>query len=80
MLAWLSFTSVPAPYFGGTVHATPFDAQFLFPADASGSFSAYTTWPDGVPPGTDAWFQFLVQDPSVIWGITLSNAVRATTP
>jgi hypothetical protein len=39
-----------------------------------------TTWPTGIPPGTEAWFQFLIQDLSVLWDITLSNAVKATTP
>ncbi len=80
LLAWISFTSVPATFFGGTVHATPFANQFLFFADAAGEFSAYTNWPEGLPPGTEAWFQFLVQDPSVVWGITLSNGLKATTP
>ena len=29
---------------------------------------------------SELWFQFLVQDISVIWEITLSNALKATTP
>ena len=80
MLAWLSFAPTPAPYFGGTVHALPFNSQFVFSADAAGQFSIATTWPAGIPTGTQAWFQFLVEDPSVIWGITLSNALRISTP
>ena len=80
MLAWVSLSSTPASFFGGTLHATPFSSQYALPADASGSFSAYTTWPDGLPPGTEAWFQFIVQDPSVLWGLTLSNGLKATTP
>ena len=46
----------------------------------SGGFSAAASWPPGIPPGTEAYFQFFVDDPSVIWGLTLSNAVRGTTP
>jgi hypothetical protein len=80
MLAWLSLTSVPVNYFGGTIHANPPTNQFLFFADPAGSFSVSTTWPSGIPAGTQAWFQFIVQDPSVPAGLTLSNAVRATTP
>jgi uncharacterized membrane protein len=80
MLAWLSFSSVPQSFFGGTIHATPFANQFLFSADAAGSFAASTTWPNGVPSGTEVWFQFIVQDLSVIHGLTLSNGLKATTP
>jgi len=80
MLAWLSFASVPQSFFGGTVFATPFDAQFLFASDAAGEFSVGTVWPTGVPAGTEAWFQFIVSDPTVLWGLTLSNALKATAP
>jgi hypothetical protein len=62
------------------VHTFPFTSQVLFFADAGGRFQATTTWPLGIPPATDAWFQFLVEDPSVVFGITLSNGLRATTP
>jgi len=79
-LAWLSFTSVPLPAFSGTVFASPFSGQFLFLTNGSGALSLGTTWPTGIPAGTEVWFQFLVSDPSVIWDITLSNAVKATTP
>ena len=80
LLAWLSFSSTPVNFFGGTIYANPFSNQFLFFADGNGKFSASTSWPAGVPPGTEAWFQFLLDDPSVVWGITLSNAVKATSP
>ena len=80
MLAWLSFASVPQSFFGGTVFATPYDAQFLFASDSAGEFSVGTVWPTGVPSGTEAWFQFILSDPSVQWGLTLSNGLRATTP
>lgn len=79
-LAWLSFSSSPQGFFGGTLHATPVTNQFLFGADGAGEVSVATTWPVGVPAGTDAWFQFLAADPSVVWGITLSNALKVTTP
>ncbi len=80
LLAWLSFGSTPAFFFGGTVHAMPFAQQFLFQADALGELEVSATWPAGVPAGTEAWFQFFAEDPSVLWGITLSNAIKATTP
>ena len=79
-LAWLSFSSAPVNALGGTVHATPFSSQFLFNASALGELSVSTTWPVGIPAGTEAWFQFLAVDPAVIWGITLSNGLKITTP
>jgi hypothetical protein len=79
-LAWLSFASAPQSFFGGTIHATPFTNQIFFIADGSGSVALSTTWPTGIPTGSEAWFQFLVADPSVIWGITLSNGLKITTP
>lgn len=45
-----------------------------------GAFFWATTWPAGIPSGTNAWFQFVVQDLSTIHGLTLSNGLRATTP
>ncbi len=79
-LAWLSFSSVPFNALGGTVHAAPFSNQFLFTADGAGDVSVSTTWPVGVPSGTEVWFQFLSADPSVVWGITMTNGLKATTP
>ena len=80
-LAWLSFgPTMPYAALGGTVHAWPFNNQFLFPVDASGALSVSTIWPAGVPSGTPVWFQFIVQDGSSIHGITLSNGLLATTP
>ena len=66
--------------FGGTIHALPFSDEVLLGTNTHGFFSGSTQWPDGLPSGTEAWFQFLVEDPSVIFGITLSNGLKATTP
>lgn len=80
MLAWVAFNPVPFPALGGTVHAYPFNSQLLLFSNPGGGFSAATTWPVGLPPGIDVTFQFLVEDLSTIYGITLSNGLRATTP
>lgn len=79
-LAWLSFSSVPFAALGGTVHATPFSNQFLFVADGAGAVSLGVTWPAGIPVGSEAWFQFFAADASVIYGLTVSNGLKATTP
>ena len=80
MLAWVSFNPTPFPALGGTVHAFPFANQILLFADVDGDFSVTTTWPPGIPPGTNVWFQFVLEDLSTIHGLTLSNGLLATTP
>ena len=80
MLAWMAFAPSNIPYFGGTVFTLPFNTQIIVPSSPAGTFSASTTWPIGVPQGTDVWFQFAMQDLSVVQGITISNGVKATTP
>jgi hypothetical protein len=79
-LAWLSFASVPQAFFGGVIHALPFAQQFLFVTNAVGELHLAVAWPTSIPSGTNAWIQFLCDDPSVLPGITLSNAVKLTTP
>ncbi len=80
MLAWVSLSSTPFNAFGGTIHAFPNATNIFLNADGSGEFNAATTWPVGIPAGTELWFQFIVADASVFWGKTLSNALKATTP
>jgi hypothetical protein len=80
MLGWLSFSSTPVNVIGGTLHANPFNVQFVRVSDAAGSYGVGGPWPGGVPSGTDLFLQFIVQDNSTIYGLTLSNARTATTP
>ena len=79
-LAWIALASTPFSALGGTVHAFPYSSQLTVLMDGEGSFSGATTWPVGLPMGTQAWFQFVVQDATSMHGITLSNGVLATTP
>ena len=78
---WFLTASAPTPFaaLGGTVHAFPFANQLPFNADAAGTFTGATTWPAGLPMGTEIYFQFIVQDLSVPDGLTLSNGLKATT-
>ena len=48
-------------------------------ADVNGQLLAGLTWPPGFAPGTGIYFQCLIADPSVPWGVTLSNALKGTT-
>ncbi len=80
MLAWVSLSSTPFNAFGGTIHAFPNATDIFLNANGAGEFSAATTWPTGIAAGTELWFQFIVQDASVFYGKTLTNALKATTP
>ena len=79
-LAWVSLAPAPFPALGGTVYAYPYATQFAVFTDAVGRFSGATTWPVGIPPGTEVWFQFVIEDLSTLHGITLSNGLHAITP
>jgi hypothetical protein len=80
MLLWLAFQSTPLPALGGTVYPVPPLGQYLLFSDGAGAFSISAPWPVGVPQGTEMWLQTLIEDFSVPAGISLSNAVKATTP
>jgi len=80
LLLWISFAPTSFAAVGGTVHAFPFASQIGFVADGTGALSVGATWPLGVLPETQIWFQFLVDDPSSQYGITLSNGLHALTP
>ncbi|MDG2148254.1 MAG: hypothetical protein P8N09_01895 [Planctomycetota bacterium] len=80
VLAWFGLQSNPASFFGGAIYPLPPLNQLFFFSNFLGSLQLQTPWPSGIPAATEIWFQFLLDDPSVIYGITLSNAVKATTP
>jgi plastocyanin len=81
ILFWLSFASTPFDIFGGTIYTTvPPNLQVLRFSNAGGAFSQAVPWPAGIPMGAELYMQFLIQDLSVLAGITLSNAMTATTP
>ncbi len=79
-LLWIALAPVPAPFFGGVLHVFPKNAQLVLGTNGAGAVAGQTTFPPGFPGGSNLWFQFLLQDLSTIHGITLSNAVKATTP
>ena len=79
-VVWLSFAPTPFPALGGTVHAAPFSQQLFRVADGAGQTSDGGLWPAGVPAATELTLQFIVEDATVLPGLTLSNGLRATTP
>jgi hypothetical protein len=41
---------------------------------------AATSWPAGIPAGTSLWLQAWTQDAQAVFGLSASNALRATVP
>ncbi len=78
VLLWLAYDSTPFAALGGTVYPNPPVRQFLRVADGAGSFGQSLVWPT-TPAGIDVYLQFIVQDASVIHGLTLSDGIVATT-
>ncbi len=79
-LVWLSLNPTPFSAVGGTIYAFPFNSQIFAATNDAGHIYASTTWPAGLPSGTDHYWQVLVDDPASIHGLTISNAVHGTTP
>jgi hypothetical protein len=75
-----ALTSLPAPFKGGTLVATP--ATFTIPlaTGASGTLLLPFSWPSGVPSTTALYFQYAIQDAAAPKGVSLSNALKAVTP
>ncbi len=78
VLGWLSTSSVPFDALGGTVYANPWVGQFFLFTNGAGELSLNTTWPLGVPLGTEFWFQYICQNGP--GDLILSNAVKGLTP
>jgi hypothetical protein len=77
-LAWLAFAPVPVPFFGGVIHAFPFNLQVFIATNAVGGLAISGIWPTAIPPGTSATLQMLISDPPLPGGIALSNGLRLT--
>jgi hypothetical protein len=73
------FTQVDAPFEGGVFVPSP-DIILLFPSNGGGELQGSASWPEGVPSGTQTFFQFWVFDPGGPLGFAASNALRATAP
>jgi hypothetical protein len=80
LLLRISNTSSPLPMFGGTLHSTPPDIQVPVFADVDGTFEATVRWEAGTSPGTQLGWQFLCEDGSTSYGLTLSNGVLGASP
>ena len=51
--------------------------MFTSPA---GTLQLNFTWPAGTPSGSKLFYQVSFKDPAAIYGVSLSNAIKATVP
>lgn len=79
-LLFVSFASVPTPFKGGVLLATPATLTLPLATNGAGAIVLPFTWPSGVPAHFPIWFQYAVQDAAAIHGAALSNALRGLTP
>jgi hypothetical protein len=76
---WFSFSSTPAPFLGGTLHAFPISVQLIAFTSAAGKLGGTATFP-GAPSGTQIWAQVGVSDASTTDGGSLSNGMVGLVP
>jgi hypothetical protein len=65
---------------GGTLVPNPDLLLGGFVTDASGGLVLASTWPAGLPAGTNLWFQAWIADAGGPHGFAASDALKATTP
>ncbi len=76
------FSRLDAPLYGGTLvpDFSPPGNLLTVITGPSGSLSLGTTWPAGLPAGTELFIQYWMPDAGGPFGFASSNAVKATTP
>jgi hypothetical protein len=78
---FLSFTSTPTPFKGGTLVPVPVALTLPMVTNVSGAIPlSWASWPGGLPSGTTLYLQYAVADAGAPVGAALSNALKGVTP
>jgi hypothetical protein len=79
-LLFVSMSSTPAPFKGGTLLAVPVQLTLALSTDSTGdSMVPWTSWPSGLS-GLSLFLQSAIPDIAAVKGVALSNALRADVP
>ena len=76
----LGASSVWLPFHAGLLIPDPSFLIVPLPIDGAGEVTIAFTFPIGLPPGLQLWFQDWIPDPAGIFGYASSNALLATVP
>ena len=79
-LMFVSISSTPVGFKGGTLAAFPFLSTLGAATSAGGTLSLSFLWPTGIPSGFNLFAQWAIQDAGGPAGAALSNCVQGTTP
>ncbi len=79
-MLFVSLSSVPTPFYGGTLVTFPPALSMPLTTNASGALLIPFTWPTGVPSGTTFFCQFAIQDAAAVKGVALSNGLKGLAP
>jgi probable HAF family extracellular repeat protein len=80
-LLFVSTSSTPAPFKGGTLVPVPIVAMLALATSPAGGITLpIDPWPAGLPSGAPIYWQYGVQDPAAVHGVALSNALKSTLP
>ena len=77
---FLALSSTPVPFKGGTLVPVPFLTPSILTTSGTGTISLPFVMPAGVPAGVELFVQFAIQDGAAVAGVSLSNAIKGTTP
>lgn len=72
--------NTPAAFKGGTLVPVPFVKLLFANTTAGGTLPLSFSWPAGVPSGFNVYVQWAIHDAAAPAGVSLSNALQATTP
>jgi hypothetical protein len=77
---FLAFSSTPTPFKGGTLKPVPFLDPLILTTSGTGDLPIPFVMPSGIPPASEIWVQWAIQDTAAIKNVSLSNAILGITP
>ena len=70
------------PFYLGVLKPVPWIGEpIVITTDSAGEWTTpWVSWPAGLPPGFEIFFQYALEDPGNSTGVALANALKATAP